>query len=176
MQDGIDETQIMGMLQTMVKQRQESIDHYEQGGRLEMAEQEREEIAIINDFLPPRLDEAAMEAAIGSVIDELGAASIKDMGRTMAALRQRYAGQMDFGKARRAGEVPPGDLSGRSGPGGSGVAGPSIRPSGPTRDEGRREPFPIPSLTLSSRPLDFARDRLLGVSKGGGSHIVSGIP
>ena len=98
-QDGIDETQIMGMLQTMVKQRQESIDHYEQGGRLELAEQEREEIAIINDFLPPRLDEAAMEAAIGSVIDELGAASIKDMGRTMAELRQRYAGQMDFGKA-----------------------------------------------------------------------------
>ena len=98
-QDGIDETQIMGMLQTMVKQREESIDHYEQGGRLELAEQEREEIAIINDFLPPRLDEAAMEAAIGSVIDELGAASIKDMGRTMAELRQRYAGQMDFGKA-----------------------------------------------------------------------------
>ena len=98
-QDGIDETQILGMLQTMVKQREESIDHYEQGGRLELAEQEREEIAIINDFLPPRLDEAAMEAAIGSVIDELGAASIKDMGRTMAELRQRYAGQMDFGKA-----------------------------------------------------------------------------
>ena len=98
-QDGIDETQILGMLQTMVKQREESIDHYEQGGRLELAEQEREEIAIINDFLPPRLDEDAMEAAIGSVIDELGAASIKDMGRTMAELRQRYAGQMDFGKA-----------------------------------------------------------------------------
>ena len=98
-QDGIDETQILGMLQTMVKQREESIDHYEQGGRLELAEQEREEIAIITDFLPPRLDEAAMEAAIGSVIDELGAASIKDMGRTMAELRQRYAGQMDFGKA-----------------------------------------------------------------------------
>ena len=98
-QDGIDETQIMGMLQTMVKQRRESIDHYEQGGRLELAEQEREEIAIINDFLPPRLDEAAMAAAVGSVIDELGAASIKDMGRTMAELRQRYAGQMDFGKA-----------------------------------------------------------------------------
>lgn len=98
-QDGIDETQIMGMLQTMVKQREESIDHFEQGGRLELAEQEREEIAIINDFLPPRLDEDAMEAAIGSVIDELGAASIKDMGRTMAELRQRYAGQMDFGKA-----------------------------------------------------------------------------
>ena len=97
--DGIDETQILGMLQTMVKQRQESIDHYEQGGRLEMAEQEREEIAIITGFLPPRLDEAAMEAAVGSVIDELGAASIKDMGRTMAALRERYAGQMDFGRA-----------------------------------------------------------------------------
>ena len=98
-QDGIDETQILGMLQTMVKQRRESIDHYEQGGRLELAEQEREEIAIITDFLPPRLDEAAMAAAVGSVIDELGAASIKDMGRTMAELRQRYAGQMDFGKA-----------------------------------------------------------------------------
>ena len=60
-QDGIDETQILGMLQTMVKQREESIDHYEQGGRLELAEQEREEIAIITDFLPPRLDEAAMD-------------------------------------------------------------------------------------------------------------------
>ena len=97
--DGIDETQILGMLQTMVKQRQESIDHYEQGGRLEMAEQEREEIAIITGFLPPRLDEAAMEAVVGSVMAELGADSIKDMGRTMAALRERYAGQMDFGKA-----------------------------------------------------------------------------
>ncbi len=97
--DGIDETQILGMLQTMVKQRQESIDHYEQGGRLEMAEQEREEIAIITGFLPPRLDEAAMETVVGSVMAELGAESIKDMGRTMAALRERYAGQMDFGKA-----------------------------------------------------------------------------
>ena len=97
--DGIDEMQILGMLQTMVKQRRESIDHYEQGGRLELAEQEREEIEIINDFLPPRLDEDAIEAAVGSVIDELGAASVKDMGRTMAELRQRYAGQMDFGKA-----------------------------------------------------------------------------
>ncbi len=98
-QDGIDETQILGMLQTMVRQREESIDHYEQGGRLELAEQEREEIAIIAGFLPPRLDEAATEAAVGLVIAELGAASVKDMGRTMAALRQRYAGQMDFGKA-----------------------------------------------------------------------------
>ncbi len=97
--DGIDEMQILGMLQTMVKQRRESIDHYEQGGRLELAEQEREEIEIINDFLPPRLDEDAIEAAVGSVIDELGAASVKDMGRTMATLRERYAGQMDFGKA-----------------------------------------------------------------------------
>ncbi len=97
--DGIDETQILGMLQTMVKQREESIGHYEQGGRLELAEQEREEIAIITGFLPPRLDEAAMEDAVGSVMAELGADSIKDMGRTMAALRERYAGQMDFGKA-----------------------------------------------------------------------------
>ena len=99
MRDGIDETQILGMLQTMVKQREESIGQYEQGGRLEMVEQEREEIAIITGFLPPRLDEAAMEDVIGSVMAELGADSIKDMGRTMAALRERYAGQMDFGKA-----------------------------------------------------------------------------
>jgi len=98
-QDGIDETEILQMLQTMVKQRQESIDHYEQGGRLELAEQEREEIEIINSFLPQQLDEAAVEEAVGAIIDELGAGSIKDMGRTMSALRERFAGQMDFGKA-----------------------------------------------------------------------------
>lgn len=98
-QDGVEEAEILQMLQTMVKQRQESIDHYEQGGRLELAEQEREEIAIINTFLPQQLDESAIEGVVGDLIDELGADSIKDMGRTMTALRERYAGQMDFGKA-----------------------------------------------------------------------------
>ncbi len=97
--DGIDETEILSMLQTMVKQRQESIEHYEHGGRLELAEQEREEIEIIEQFLPEQLDPNAVEAAVQSVIEELGATTIKDMGRTMAALRERYAGQMDFAKA-----------------------------------------------------------------------------
>ena len=98
-QDGVEEAEILQMLQTMVKQRQESIDHYEQGGRLELAEQEREEIAIINTFLPQQLDESAIEGVVGGLIDELGAETIKDMGRTMTALRERYAGQMDFGRA-----------------------------------------------------------------------------
>lgn len=97
--DGIDETEIMSMLQTMVKQRQESIEHYEHGGRLELAEQEREEIEIIRQFMPEQLDEAGVEKAVRDVIEELGASSIKDMGPTMAVLRERYAGQMDFAKA-----------------------------------------------------------------------------
>jgi uncharacterized protein YqeY len=97
--EGIDETEILQMLQTMIKQRQESIAHFERGGRLELAQQEQEEIGIISEFLPQQLDDAATERAVKDVIAELGAASIKDMGRTMQALRQRYAGQMDFAKA-----------------------------------------------------------------------------
>ncbi len=97
--DGIDETEIMAMLQTMVKQRQESIEHYEHGGRLELAEQEREEIEIIRQFMPEQLDDARLEKAVRDVIAELGASTIKDMGPTMAVLRERYAGQMDFAKA-----------------------------------------------------------------------------
>ncbi len=97
--DGISDQEILQVLQTMVRQRHESIELYEQGGRLELAEQEAEEIAIIETFLPERLDEAATEQAIQSVVGEIGACSIKDMGRTMAILRERYAGQMDFAKA-----------------------------------------------------------------------------
>ncbi len=97
--DGIEETEILQMLQTMIKQRQESISHFEQGGRLELAQQEKEEISIIEGFLPKQLDAAATEAAVKGLIAELGAATIKDMGRTMTALRERYAGQLDFGKA-----------------------------------------------------------------------------
>ncbi len=97
--DGISDQDILQVLQTMVRQRHESIVLYEQGARLELAEQEAEEIAIIESFLPEPLDEAAMEEAIGSVVGEIGASSIKDMGRTMAILRERYAGQMDFAKA-----------------------------------------------------------------------------
>ena len=97
--DGISDQEILKVLQTMVRQRNESIALYERGGRLELAEQETEEIGIIETFLPERLDEAATEEVVRSVVGEIGASSIKDMGRTMAILRERYAGQIDFAKA-----------------------------------------------------------------------------
>ena len=97
--DGIDEEEILSMLQTMIKQRREAISLYEQGGRLELAEQEREEIGIIETFLPKQFNDAEVREVVAKVIADIGAASIKDMGRTMAELRTRYAGQMDFGKA-----------------------------------------------------------------------------
>ena len=98
-QDGISEDEIGQMLQSMIKTRRESITLYEQGGRLELAEQEREEIAIIETFLPRQMDEAEVEAAIRAAIAETGAKSVKDMGRVMAALKTKYPGQMDFAKA-----------------------------------------------------------------------------
>jgi uncharacterized protein YqeY len=97
--DGIGEDEILQMLQSMMKQRRESIALYEQGGRLELAQQEAEEIAIIERFLPKQLSEAETAAAVGALIAELNAGGLKDMGRVMAALRERYAGQMDFSKA-----------------------------------------------------------------------------
>ena len=97
--DGIDEDEILSMLQTMIKQRREAIALYEQGGRLELAEQEREEIGVIETFLPKQFSEDEIRGAVDTVIKDIGATGIKDMGRTMAELRTRYAGQMDFGKA-----------------------------------------------------------------------------
>jgi uncharacterized protein len=97
--DGIDEAEILSMPQTMIKQRRESISQFEQGGRLELAQQEQEEIAVIEGFLPKQMGDAEAAKAVADLIAELGAASIKDMGRTMAALRERYAGQIDFTKA-----------------------------------------------------------------------------
>ena len=97
--DGINEDEILSMLQTMIKQRREAIALYEQGDRLELAEQEREEIGIIETFLPKQFDDAEVRNVVAAVIADIGATSIKDMGRTMAELRTRYAGQMDFGKA-----------------------------------------------------------------------------
>lgn len=97
--DGIDDTEILLMLQQMIKQRRDSIAMYEQGGRLDLVEQEQSEISVIERFMPQQLTGADMEKAIQSLIEELGASSIKDMGRTMAALKERYAGQMDFAKA-----------------------------------------------------------------------------
>lgn len=97
--DGVDDTELMAMLQTMVKQRRESIELYEQGGRLDLAQQEADEIKVIERFLPAQMDEADMQTAVRETIDELGCDGIRDMGRCMATLRSRYAGQMDFGKA-----------------------------------------------------------------------------
>lgn len=97
--DGIDEAEILSMLQTLVKQRNESAGLYEQGGRPELAQQEREEIAVIERFLPKQMSEEEAAAAIDAIVTELGAASIKDMGKVMAELKARHAGQMDFAKA-----------------------------------------------------------------------------
>lgn len=97
--DGISDAEILQVLQTMVRQRHESIELYKQGGRQELADREASEIAVIEGFMPRQLDQAEIEAAISSVIDETGAGSIKDMGKAMGVLRERYAGQMDFGKA-----------------------------------------------------------------------------
>ncbi|RME62027.1 MAG: GatB/YqeY domain-containing protein [Alphaproteobacteria bacterium] len=94
-----DDAMISDILVKMVKQRRDSIKAFEEGGRCELAEQEREEIAVIEEFLPRQLSEAEMEAACKAAIDEVGAESLKDMGRTMGTLKARYAGQMDFAKA-----------------------------------------------------------------------------
>jgi len=96
---GITDDEIRLMMQNMIRQRRESIELYEQGGRCELAEQERQEIAIIESFLPKQLGAAEAESAIRALIAESGAAGIKDMGRVMAALKQRYPGQMDFAAA-----------------------------------------------------------------------------
>jgi uncharacterized protein YqeY len=97
--DGIDDASVLSVLQGMVKQRRDSIALYAQGGRQDLVDQENEEIAVIERFLPQQLDAAAAEAAVKAVIAEIGAGSVKDMGRVMTALRERYAGQMDFQQA-----------------------------------------------------------------------------
>jgi len=96
---GIGEDEILAMLQTMIKQRRESIEMYNKGGRAELADQEAQEIRIIEGFLPEQMDDAAIEAAIRQAIDSVGASGLKEMGKVMAALREQYAGQMDFAKA-----------------------------------------------------------------------------
>jgi hypothetical protein len=93
------EEEILALLQKMVKQRQESVAIYEQAGRQELADQERAEIAVIQGFLPQQLGDAETRAAIEAAIAETGSASMKDMGRVIGALRGKYAGRMDFGKA-----------------------------------------------------------------------------
>lgn len=96
---GVDDAGIVAILQKMVKQRHDSIAHYEQGGRMELAQQEQEEIEIIREFLPQQMGEPEIQAAVRDVIAEIGASGLKDMGRTMGELKQRYAGRMDFSRA-----------------------------------------------------------------------------
>jgi hypothetical protein len=94
--------EILTLLAKMIKQREESAVAYDTGNRPELAAGEREEIAIIRSFMPAQMDEAAMKEAVKKTISEVGAASIKDMGKVMAVLKERYAGQMDFSKASAA--------------------------------------------------------------------------
>jgi len=100
--DGIGEEEILQMLQAMIKQRRESITLYDQGNRPELARQEREEIAVIERFLPRQMTDDEAAEAIAQVIAEIDAVDIKDMGRVMAALKERFAGRLDFAKAGAA--------------------------------------------------------------------------
>ncbi len=97
--DPVSEDEIRQILSKMVKQREESARLYEEGSRLDLAEQEREEIEIIRSFLPKQLDEAKVKNACEQVINEIGADGLRDMGKCMSALKERFAGQMDFAKA-----------------------------------------------------------------------------
>lgn len=97
--DGISEDEIVEMMQKMVRQRRESIELYQKGNRPELAQQESDEIAVIERFLPKQLSEAEMQEAVNATIAETGAASIKDMGKVMGALKANFAGRMDFAKA-----------------------------------------------------------------------------
>jgi uncharacterized protein len=93
------DAEVLGILQKMIKQRQESVEMYQKGGRADLVKQEQEEIAIIQNYLPKQMSDADMAAAIEAAITETGAASMKDMGKVIGSLRGKYAGQMDFGKA-----------------------------------------------------------------------------
>ncbi len=97
--DPVGDDEILQILAKMIKQREESAATYEQGGRPELAAGEREEIAIIREYMPRQLSSEETRAAVAAAITETGAASIKDMGKVMAALKARHTGQMDFGKA-----------------------------------------------------------------------------
>ncbi len=97
--DGIEETEVLSMLQSMIKQRHDSVKMYEQGGRPELAEREQAEIRVIEGFLPQQLSDEELTDAIRSIVDETNAEGMKDMGKVMGVLKTRYAGQIDMGKA-----------------------------------------------------------------------------
>jgi len=95
----LSDTDRRGVRQKMIKQRQESVELYDKGGRSERAAQEREEIAVISTYLPKQMSDDEVKAAISAIVSETNAAGIKDMGKVISSLKAKYAGQMDFGKA-----------------------------------------------------------------------------
>ena len=95
----VSDTDVLSVLQKMIKSRQESLEIYEKNNRPDLAEKEKSEIAVISSYLPAQLGEADAAEAIKAAIAEVGASSIKDMGKVVAALKAKYAGQMDFAKA-----------------------------------------------------------------------------
>lgn len=95
--EGVSEAEVLAILSKMAKQRQESARAYEEGGRLDLAEREREEVVVIEEFLPRQLTVAETSAAVDAAVEEIGASSIRDMGKVMGLLKERYTGQMDFG-------------------------------------------------------------------------------
>jgi uncharacterized protein YqeY len=100
--DLLGDDEILSLLAKMIKQREESAAAYDTGNRPELAAGEREEIAVIRSFMPAQMDDAELKAAVQKTIADVGATAIKDMGKVMAALKERYAGQMDFSKASAA--------------------------------------------------------------------------
>ncbi|MEP3334066.1 GatB/YqeY domain-containing protein [Sedimentitalea sp.] len=96
--EGVGDPDVLAILSKMTKQRQESARAYEEGGRIDLAERERQEIEIIEEFLPKQLGEDEVAKAVRSAVEETGATSIRDMGKVMAQLKGKYTGQMDFGK------------------------------------------------------------------------------
>lgn len=98
-QEKATDAELMSMMQTMIKQRNDSIKMFIDGGRAELADKEKAEIAVIERFLPKQMSEAEMETAVKAVIAEVSATSMKDMGKVMGALKTKYAGQMDMGRA-----------------------------------------------------------------------------
>ncbi len=97
--EALSDSEILNLLQTMIRQRRESIEFYERGGRVDLAQREAEEIAVIESFLPPAIEGEELVSAVRGVVRDLDARTIKDMGRTMARLKKKYAGRMDFAAA-----------------------------------------------------------------------------
>ncbi len=96
-EDGVGDDEVLGILGKMVKQRKDTAKTYEEGGRLDLAERELSEIDVIEEFLPRKLSDEEVAAAVDAAVTETGASSIRDMGRVMGALKSKYTGQMDFG-------------------------------------------------------------------------------